>query len=65
MGQTCEDTAYKAVSTELYQIGSITLRGTRIAMPLPLRQRVLQISHTGHPGIVRLKALLRTKVWWS
>ena len=33
-------------------------------MPLPLRQRVLQIVDPGHPSIVKMKALLRTKVWW-
>ena len=48
------------VSNKIY-----TLRGTCVVMPLPLiRQRVLQIARQGHPGIVKKKTLLPTKVWW-
>lgn len=34
----------------------------RSVIPINLRQRVLQIAHEGHPGIVTMKS--RTKVWW-
>lgn len=33
-------------------------------MPGILRQRVLEAAHEGRPGIVSMKARLRTKVWW-
>lgn len=36
----------------------------RIIIPTNLRQRVLDLAHQGHPGIVSLKSRLRTKVWW-
>lgn len=46
-----------------YQEG-VLLRGTKIVIPTKLRQRVLEAAHEGHPGIVAMKARLRTKVWW-
>lgn len=62
--EQCEDKPYKAISTELCQVGFVTLRGTRIVVPQSLRQRIMKIAHQGHPGIVKMKTLLRTKVWW-
>ena len=55
---------YKLIQNELCFNGDILLRGTRIVMPHNLRQRVLEAAHEGHPGIVAMKARLRTKVWW-
>lgn len=40
------------------------LMGTRTVIPAKLRPDILQIIHTAHPGIVRMKALARQKVWW-
>ena len=51
-------------SAELYTIGFLVLRGTRILIPESLRETVLEIAHWGHPGIVCMKRRLRTKVWW-
>lgn len=42
----------------------ILLRGTKIVIPIKLRERVLNAAHEGHPGIVSMKARTRTKVWW-
>ena len=42
----------------------IILRGTRIVIPVSLEQRVLQLAHEGHQGIVKTKTLLRSKVWF-
>ncbi|XP_026565795.1 uncharacterized protein K02A2.6-like, partial [Pseudonaja textilis] len=40
------------------------LWGTRVVIPTSLRTQVLKALHEGHPGIVRMKALARSYVWW-
>lgn len=55
---------YKIFQNELCFHEGILLRGTRIVIPSALRKRVLDAAHEGHPGIVSMKARLRTKVWW-
>ncbi|XP_049886595.1 uncharacterized protein K02A2.6-like [Pectinophora gossypiella] len=55
---------YKIFQNELCFYEGILLRGTRIVIPEKLRHRVLSAAHEGHPGIVSMKARLRTKVWW-
>ncbi|XP_042148867.1 uncharacterized protein K02A2.6-like, partial [Ixodes scapularis] len=40
------------------------LWGDGVAIPLKLRSRILEALHAGHPGIVRMKALARSYVWW-
>ena len=40
------------------------LRGTRVIVPPSLRGKVLDQLHDGHPGIVRMKSLVRQYVWW-
>ncbi|CAH1962493.1 unnamed protein product [Acanthoscelides obtectus] len=55
---------YKIFQNELCFHEGILLRGMRILVPSALRKRVLDAAHEGHPGIVSMKARLRTKVWW-
>ena len=43
---------------------SCILKGTRIVMPTSLQQRVIDLAHEGHQGIVKTKKLLREKVWF-
>ena len=45
-------------------LGKLVLRGTRIVIPKPLPEEVLRLAHKGHRGIVKMKACLRSKVWW-
>ena len=33
-------------------------------MPSSFREKTLRIAYQGHQGIVKMKELLRTKVWW-
>ena len=33
-------------------------------VPPQEQQRVLEELHAGHPGVVRMKGLSRTIVWW-
>ncbi|KAL5267338.1 hypothetical protein ACHWQZ_G004399 [Mnemiopsis leidyi] len=40
------------------------LWGTRIVVPQKLRQDVLELLHTAHQGVVAVKALARSYVWW-
>ncbi|VDI20366.1 Hypothetical predicted protein [Mytilus galloprovincialis] len=55
---------YLPIRSELCAIGQLVLRGTRIVIPISLREQVLQLAHEGHPGIVVMKTRLRSKVWW-
>ena len=53
------------VRNELTFIGQVILRGMRIVKPKMLRERVVELAHKGHQGIVKMKGRLRSKVWWS
>lgn len=56
--------AYKPFESELCFVGGILLRGTRIVIPVKLREQTLQLAHEGHPGMTVMKRRLRSKVWW-
>ena len=56
--------AYKQVRLELTTVGRVVLRGTQIVIPASLRSQVVDLAHEGHQGITKMKARLRTKVWW-
>ncbi|XP_015266210.1 PREDICTED: uncharacterized protein K02A2.6-like, partial [Gekko japonicus] len=49
---------------ELCQNLGCLLWGSRVVIPSPLRERVLTALHETHPGVVRMKALARSYVWW-
>ena len=36
----------------------------RVIIPLSLRNRVLQELHEEHPGIVAMKAITQSYIWW-
>ena len=55
---------YKKNSQELSIEGDCLFRGTRVVVPSKLRQKILNELHQGHSGIVRMKALARSHVWW-
>lgn len=55
---------YKLFEHEFWSHEDILLRGTKIVVPTKLRNRIIAAAHEGHPGIVGMKARLRTKVWW-
>ena len=40
------------------------LWGCRIVIPEKLRQEVMEELHKDHPGVVRMKSLARSHVWW-
>ena len=57
---------YVRVRSELTYIGQVILRGIRIVIYIPniLRKRVLELTHEGRQGVVKMKERLRSKVWW-
>lgn len=40
------------------------IRGDQAVVPVNLRQRILQVGHEGHPGIVKMRQRLRNCVRW-
>ncbi len=38
--------------------------GPRVIVPAHLKDQVLSKLHDTHPGIVRMKAIARSHVWW-
>ena len=40
------------------------LRGVRVVVPPPGRQKLLSDLHEGHPGVCRMKELARSYLWW-
>ena len=55
---------FNQIFQELSYIDGIVLRGSQIVIPMQLRNRVVDICHEGHLGIVKTKQLLRSKVWF-
>ena len=39
--------------------------GNRVIIPFHLRNKILTELHENHPGIVRMKALACSYVWWA
>ena len=58
----CPNTAYKTGRDELICLGKLVLPGSRIVIPEKLRQRVMDIVHEGHQGMMKTKERLRTKL---
>ena len=57
-------TSIKSVRGELSECDGVILLGNRISIPTKLQDRILQLAHEGHQGIVKCKQRLRSKVWW-
>ena len=55
---------YFSKRLELSSFQSCILWGTRVVIPKPGREAILQELHEGHPGITRMKSLARMYVWW-
>ncbi|XP_064462940.1 uncharacterized protein K02A2.6-like [Ornithodoros turicata] len=50
--------------SELSTSQNCILWGMRIVIPTSLQQAVLHEVHEGHPGVVRMKEVARSYVWW-
>ena len=55
---------YQNTSRELSVQDSRVLWGSRVIIPKAGRNETLQVCHDGHPGIINMKKLARSVVWW-
>ena len=55
---------YSSRRSELSVLDGCLLRGSRIIIPPPGRQLVLDELHETHPGTSKMKALARSYLWW-
>jgi hypothetical protein len=55
---------FEKVRNELCTISDLVLREHRIVIPEALREKVIDIAHEGHMGVVKTQALIREKVWF-
>nr|XP_020662259.1 uncharacterized protein K02A2.6-like [Pogona vitticeps] len=62
MGQDFEPYVFR--KDELSTHKGYLVWGSRVVIPKPLRQQVLLALHEAHPGIMHMKALGRSYVWW-
>ena len=53
---------YRLLRDEITVVGKLVMRGMRIVIPVSLHERVLELAHGGHQGIVKTKDRLRSKV---
>lgn len=56
--------AYAPFKSELCFSKDLLLRRDKIVIPGDLREAVVRLSHSGHPGKEKMKRRLRTAVWW-
>lgn len=49
---------------ELSTEGGCLLWGDRLIVPQKLRSRIVEELHQDHPGVVRMKAVARSYLWW-
>ncbi|XP_061570024.1 uncharacterized protein K02A2.6-like [Cololabis saira] len=62
--------AASTLSPFISRKGELTLQqgclmwGVRVIIPSKLRSRVLSELHTGHAGVVKMKAVARSYMWW-
>ena len=52
------------VRSELSCHDKLVFRGDRCVVPVDLRERLMQLAHETHPGVVRTKQRLREHYWW-
>lgn len=55
---------YSIFRHELSYVNNLVMRGTKLVIPVALRQRMCQLSHEGHPGQSMMKRRLRERCWW-
>lgn len=55
---------YRQKQEEIGKEANCLFRGTQVIVLAKLRPQVLAELHNGHPGIVRMKGLARSRIWW-
>ena len=62
IGYSLDD--FRKLSSSLSTVHGCLLHGARIVIPASLHHQILQLLHTGHFGMQRMKQLARTAVYW-
>ena len=55
---------YHTRHQELTLEGQCLLWGIRVVVPWKLQQRLWEVFHRGHRGMVKMKSLARSAMWW-
>ena len=55
---------FRHVASELNVQDGMLLRGSRIVIPTPIRQEMLNCIHSGHQGIAKCRERARRSMWW-
>ncbi|KAI5752579.1 hypothetical protein M8J77_018353 [Diaphorina citri] len=61
---SCDEKTFHTIKDELSIENDLLLRANRIIIPDDLKEQILKLLHDEHPGIVRMKALARSYVWF-
>lgn len=56
---------YFALRNELSYVDNLVFRADRVSIPASLRNRLVQLAHESHPGIVRTNQRLREGYRWQ
>lgn len=55
---------FKSVREELHHSNGVIMRLGSAVIPEALQEKALKLAHAGHPGISKMKSILRERVWW-
>ena len=55
---------YSTRQTELYELNDVIMWGNRVVIPPKARHTVLTELHACHFGVVKMKSVARSSVWW-
>lgn len=55
---------YSQRSNELSIQDGVVLWGCRVVVSKASEEKVIDLLHKSHPGVVRMKSLTRSIVWW-
>ena len=55
---------YRGIADELSIAHGVIIRGQRIVLPTSLHKKDIRTAHEGHQGLVKIKQLLRSRVWF-
>jgi hypothetical protein len=62
--EDAEVARFRKIKDSLNYSGDCLLHGCRLVIPRKLRENILNILHLGHFGMVKMKQLARTVVYW-
>ncbi|XP_074039503.1 uncharacterized protein [Leptinotarsa decemlineata] len=63
-GKRITEIGYVGNDLEFSLTHGVILKGSRVVIPTTLRRKILEELHEAHTGIVKMKALARSYVWW-